>query len=325
MAIMDDIRRMMMERAAQGIGTGGGLMGGQQGQPGLLGGMANINPNLLIGASIAGAGLRGVDPFSSILPAVGQTAQLQKYLTPKRQALKSAYDPQKGENVFATESEIIAKGLKPIQTGNVTRFNAETGNFEIIPAGMVKQEEKNLNEAGILKDANDQFNFVGNRIKELIKKTPTGTTGAIVSAFEGAGNQLSQAAEQLGIKTGYTSDNPDLLNNAIQRATGLRPDAENYARVKSQYINFGYILARMKEPDNPRLSDADIARQLDRLSVGQSRNKQLAALDEILMTENREANIKYRTLTGGQDLPFLSKEEKKKLKKDETNPFDLNF
>ena len=86
MAIMDDIRKMMMERAAQGIGTGGGLFGAtnQQGQPmGLLGGMANINPNLLIGASIAGAGLRGVDPFSSILPAVTQTAQLQQYLTPK--------------------------------------------------------------------------------------------------------------------------------------------------------------------------------------------------------------------------------------------------
>jgi hypothetical protein len=86
MAIMDDIRRMMAERAAQGIGTGGGLFGAtnQQGQPmGLLGGMANINPNLLIGASIAGAGLRGVDPFSSILPAVTQTAQLQQYLTPK--------------------------------------------------------------------------------------------------------------------------------------------------------------------------------------------------------------------------------------------------
>ena len=54
MAIMDDIRRMMMERAAQGIGTGGGIMGtNQQGQPGLLGGMANINPNFFLGASIS--------------------------------------------------------------------------------------------------------------------------------------------------------------------------------------------------------------------------------------------------------------------------------
>lgn len=86
MAIMDYIRRMMAERAAQGIGTGGGLFGStdQQGQPmGLLGSMQNINPNLLIGASIAGAGLQGKDPFSSILPAVTQTSALSKYLTPQ--------------------------------------------------------------------------------------------------------------------------------------------------------------------------------------------------------------------------------------------------
>ena len=86
MALMDYIRRMMAERAAQGIGTGGGLIGttNQQGQSmGLLGGMQNINPNLLIGASIAGAGLKGTDPFSSILPSVTQTAALSKYLTPK--------------------------------------------------------------------------------------------------------------------------------------------------------------------------------------------------------------------------------------------------
>jgi hypothetical protein len=292
-----------------------------QTQGGLLG---NIPQGTILGASLIGQGVQGRDPFSAFIPAFAQTAQLQKYLTPKKEALKSAYDPQKGENVFATESEIIAKGLKPVQTGNVTRFNPETGSFEIIPAGMVKQQEENFNQASIIQGANDQFNFVGNRIKELVQQTPTGTVGALVSAIEGVGDQLSQAAQQLGISTGYKSDNSDLLNSAIQKATGLKPDAENWARVKSQYINFGYILARMKEPDNPRLSDADIARQLDRLSVGQSRDKQLAALDEILMTENREANIKYKTLTG-MDLPIFSEKEKKKLKKEETDPLGLGF
>ena len=86
MTIMDDIRKMMAQRAAQGIGTGGGLFGttNTQGQPtGLLGGLRNINPNLLIGAAITGAGMRGQDPFSSILPATLQAAQISKYLTPK--------------------------------------------------------------------------------------------------------------------------------------------------------------------------------------------------------------------------------------------------
>jgi len=132
MAILDDIRKMMMERASQGIGTSGGLMGNQQGQPGLLGGMANINPNVLIGATIAGAGLRGIDPFSSILPAVTQTAQLQNYLTPKKtnnfraltssefEKLKSEgvnLDPNKGYQINERTNEI--KQIGSGQTINI--------------------------------------------------------------------------------------------------------------------------------------------------------------------------------------------------------------
>ena len=84
---MIDLRRLLAERAAQGIGTGGGLFGttNTQGQPtGLLGGLQNINPNLLIGAAITGAGMKGQDPFSSILPATLQAAQISKYLTPEK-------------------------------------------------------------------------------------------------------------------------------------------------------------------------------------------------------------------------------------------------
>ena len=76
---MIDLRKMLLDRAAQGIGTGGGLFGttNTQGQPtGLLGGLQNINPNLLIGAAITGAGMKGQDPFSSILPATLQAAQI---------------------------------------------------------------------------------------------------------------------------------------------------------------------------------------------------------------------------------------------------------
>ena len=80
MALMDNIRKLMLDRAAQGIGTGGGLFGitNQQGQPqGLLGGLQNINPNLLIGASIIGQGIQGRDPFSSFIPAISETGQIQ--------------------------------------------------------------------------------------------------------------------------------------------------------------------------------------------------------------------------------------------------------
>ena len=67
---------LMMDYATKNTG---GLLGGQQGATGgLLGGLSNISPELLIGSQIAGAGLRGVDPFSAITPAVLQTAQIPR-------------------------------------------------------------------------------------------------------------------------------------------------------------------------------------------------------------------------------------------------------
>jgi hypothetical protein len=288
-----------------------GLLSKQQGATGgLLSGLSNISPELLIGSQIVGAGLRGVDPFSAVTPAVFQTAQIQKALTPKRQPLKAAYDPRTGQNVFATEAEIIQKGLQPTQTGQVIE-STPGGGFRIVPASMAKGQMEKADEASALLNANQQFNFVGERIKSLIEETPTGAVGGIVSAIEGVGDQLSQAAQQLGIRTGYQVQDDSLINSAIEKASGLKEDAENFARVKSQYINLAYIMARQKEPTNPRLSDADIARQLDRLSVGQSRQKQLAALDEVLITENKEAQRRYESLTG-QKIPTIAEEDKKK-------------
>ena len=55
----------------------GGILGNNL-TSGLLG-----NPNFLIGANIFGQGLKGQDPFSSIMPSVFQAAQIQKALTPK--------------------------------------------------------------------------------------------------------------------------------------------------------------------------------------------------------------------------------------------------
>ena len=59
---------------------------------GLLG---NISQGALLGSAIYGQGIKGKDPFESLLPAFAQTAQIQKLLTPKTGALKQAYDPNK--------------------------------------------------------------------------------------------------------------------------------------------------------------------------------------------------------------------------------------
>ena len=78
---------------------------------GLLG---NIPQTALLGSAIYGQGVQGKDPFESLLPAVTQTAQLQKLMTPKKGRLIAAYDPEKKEVVYEYEKDIKAKGLKPV-------------------------------------------------------------------------------------------------------------------------------------------------------------------------------------------------------------------
>ena len=98
MPIDDRYRKMlMMDYATKN--KGGGLFGNQN-QGGLFGNLANINPNLLIGSNIAGAGFRGQEPFGTIMPSVFQAAKIQQALTPKRRPKKRAYDPIKKEVVF---------------------------------------------------------------------------------------------------------------------------------------------------------------------------------------------------------------------------------
>ncbi len=117
---MDEIRKTMIARASRGIGTGGGLMGNQSGQPGLLGGMANINPNLLLGANIIGAGLQGRDPFSSLLPAITQTAQTQAFLS-------KAQEEEKKRKYIKKYGETIPEGT-------------ERDLFNLDPAGYIKNK-----------------------------------------------------------------------------------------------------------------------------------------------------------------------------------------
>lgn len=118
MAIQDKFRQMLMMDYAtkQQQQQQNGLLDQPQIGGGLLSSLGNINPNILIGASIAGQGLKGQDPFSAVIPAVTQTAQIQKLLTPKVGSLKQAYDPNKinadgskGGVVYASDREIKQK------------------------------------------------------------------------------------------------------------------------------------------------------------------------------------------------------------------------
>jgi len=304
--------------AQPGTAATKGLLGsgGEFGTGGVL-----QDPRFQRGLMITAAGLRGQSP----LDVMTTLAKIQKLTTPTSTTVKAAFDPKTGKPVYATPNQILAQGLQPIQQGQVIE-SIPGGGFRIIPAAMATREGKKQDTANALKNANAQFNLVGNRIIELTKqKTPTGTVGTVVSAIEGISDQVKQGAEQLGIIQGYKVSDDKLINSKIKNITGLTESAKNFARVKSQLINLAYIMARQKEPDNPRLSDADITRQMDRLAVGGSREKLLAAIQEVLTTENTDANRRYKSLTG-QDLfeaPPLKNQEGQQQRPRQKDPLNL--
>ena len=208
----------------------------------------------------------------------------------------------------------------------VTRFNSNTGQFEMIPSSMLKGKDQNQDKSNEILNANKTLNFVGNRLIDQIEKAPTGATGFVVSSIEGIGDQLSQATEQLGMKTKYVSDNPEFIDNIITKATGLKKDAANYQKVRSNIINMAYLLARNAEPGNSRFSDKDIGLQIQRMGIGQSRNKAIAGLTEILTTENQNAQYRYETLNPGSELPSYKKQNKKKKEFGiDSNPMGLDL
>ena len=68
------------------MNQGGGLLG-------------NISQGALLGAALYGQGIQGKDPLASFFPAITQTAQLQKFLTPKKQNNFRALTSQEFENL----------------------------------------------------------------------------------------------------------------------------------------------------------------------------------------------------------------------------------
>lgn len=72
---------------------------------GLLG---NIPQTALLGSAIYGQGVQGKDPFSALLPAVTQTAQLQKLMTPKISKPFAVTNTQTGKQELITQAQYRA-------------------------------------------------------------------------------------------------------------------------------------------------------------------------------------------------------------------------
>jgi len=72
---------------------------------GLLG---NIPQGAILGSAIFGQGIQGKDPFSALLPAVAQTAQVQKLMTPKATKPFAVTNTKTGKQELITQAEYRA-------------------------------------------------------------------------------------------------------------------------------------------------------------------------------------------------------------------------
>jgi hypothetical protein len=76
----------------------GGILDANNNNQGLLG---NISDRAILGAAIYGQGLQGKDPLASFFPALTQTAQVKKLMTPKKANKFRALSSQEFENLKA--------------------------------------------------------------------------------------------------------------------------------------------------------------------------------------------------------------------------------
>ena len=151
----------------------------------------------------------------------------------------------------------------------------------------------------------------------------TSALGAGYGLVEGLSDQFSQLAEGLGVKDTLQIENTEAIDNYLE-SKGFTKAAQNYATMKGSVINLGYALAKIAEPNNPRLSEGDILRQLNRINFGASRDVFSASLDNILKEEGIRAEAEIKALGG--DISIFEKDKKEKDKqKSAIDPLNLGL
>ena len=241
-------------------------------------------------------------------------AKAKALATASKVTTKGAYNKATGETGYYTNDQILSSGgnLVPIPQGQSMSFNTKTGVFEMTPTGAFNQNLKNEDKA---KKLGTQYQilegFIGD-MKLRLPETKTSATGVGFAIVEGISDQVSQIAESLGVKDTLVIEDEEKLDNYLS-SKGFTEGAISYQTMKGSAINLGYALAKIAEPDNPRLSEGDIIRQLNRINFGGSRKVFAASLDQVLKEEGIRAKFEMKGLGG--DLSLFDEKEKKEFKK----------
>jgi len=178
---------------------------------GLLG---NIPQAALLGSAIYGQGVQGRDPFSALLPAAMQTAQLQKYMTPEAKKPFEAKNVQTGKNVFIT-NEMYARNpeiYEPIEKAPLvqmgkgeSKYEEERGKQEAEKFGTIQskaiQAQENLS----------QFDLIDN----LSQNINSGIGGDLLL-------DVAKFGKRIGVNTDWITNPDGTLKSGIPAAESLQ-------------------------------------------------------------------------------------------------------
>ena len=293
----------------------------------------NISQGALLGSAIYGQGIKGKDPFESLLPAFAQTAQIQKLLTPKTGALKQAYDPNKvnedgskGGVVYASDKEIRAKGLTPaLPQKNITTMPG--GGLSITESygsgGTKTGDSKEIKQANELYNTTFQMNNVANNLVDSLKQSKVGAVGSFINVLDSLGSQIGQVAESFGVSKNFEDKGTGAIDKVMQKNFNLSKEAVNYGKVKSASINLAYLMARVDEPGG-RFTDRDIALKMEEIGLGSNPQKTIEILNNAVQLRNKNASFAYKTLTG-KDMPSFDILDEEEEKKKAVDPLNLGF
>ncbi len=252
---------------------------------------------------------------------------------PQKVTYRAGVDTRTGERGFFTNADIEASGgaIQPIDNRMGFEFDTKTQTLKQVPISDLDRAKEKKEEATSIAT---QYNILNELVSDMQTRLPglvTGPTGNIFGFVEGSADQFRQIAESLGVRDGLVIEDDGVINKYL-KDKGFTEKASDFAQMKSSVINLGYALAKIAEPDNPRLSEGDIIRQLNRINFGSSRKVFSDSLNQILREEliRAKAEIKGKELNPEDFLNILKQDEKqdkkiddKKTPKDNDDPANI--
>ena len=281
----------------------------------------------LLGAGLLAQGSQGKNLGAALMPSLVQAGKIKKAFTPTAQKTKQAFDNVLGKNVFVTDLEVSQNPgrFTPIDSSQSISVNPD-GTVNITSGSGKKLIEKNqINDARAAKMLKGTYGYLKDfipKMQDQASKSPSGAVGGSIAFIDSVSDQFNQLGEFTGFKNSKISFGSETDNFLASK--GFKKDAANYAKLKGSVTKLGYSLAKIEEPDNPRLSEGDVLRQLDRINFGGSRNQFVNSLQGILEDEFIAGKAKFNMLDPNGEWGFENPRKKINQKDNQNQKNNLN-